>query len=242
MGRYPRINRPGLIYHVINRGNNREVIFAEHKDYIHYLNTIQRYKKKYSFKLFSYCLMTNHVHLLIKTSKYGSISRIMQSITVAHTRRFNFKYQRCGHVWQGRFMSPVVSDDEYILKAMQYIEQNPVRAKMVGDIADYPYSSYQLNVRRKKSLLIDREENLVFQALGRQDEERIRQYKVLMEEELDKKDLAKLQKSSRKGVAYISPQFQEQIGRLLPVKRKPGRPKRNLFEEIDCKYMKTNRK
>ena len=76
MGRTARINQPGLIYHVINRGNNRDVIFAEEGDYQHYLNTIQRYKKKYEFKLFAYCLMTNHIHMLIKTSEGGTISRI----------------------------------------------------------------------------------------------------------------------------------------------------------------------
>ena len=103
MGRYARITRPGLIYHVINRGNNKEIVFVEEEDYRHYLNTIQRYKKKYGFKLFAFCLMTNHVHLLIKVSDTGTISRIMQSITVAHTRYYNYSYKRCGHVWQGRF-------------------------------------------------------------------------------------------------------------------------------------------
>ena len=86
MGRYARINYPNLIYHVINRGNNREIIFAEDEDYQHYLNTIQRYKKKYHFKLYAYCLMTNHVHLLIQVSKEGSISKIMQSVTVAQEK------------------------------------------------------------------------------------------------------------------------------------------------------------
>ena len=91
MGRYPRITYPHLNYHVINRGNNRDVVFVEPEDYRHYLNTIQRYKKKYGFKLYAYCLMTNHVHLLIKVGEAGSISRIMQSITVAHTRYYNFR-------------------------------------------------------------------------------------------------------------------------------------------------------
>src|SRR5258708_1356470 len=103
MGRSARITHPGLIYHVIKRGNNKEIIFAEEEDYQHYLNTLQRYKKKYGFKLFSYCLMTNHVHLLIKVGQEGTISHIMQSITVAHTRYYNYVYRRCGHVWQGRF-------------------------------------------------------------------------------------------------------------------------------------------
>src|ERR1700733_2793698 len=107
MGRYARITHPGLIYHVIKRGNNRGVVFAEEEDYQHYLNTLQRYKKKYGFKLFAYCLMTNHVHLLIKVGQEGTISRIVQSITIAHTRYYNYIYHQCGHVWQGRFQSPL---------------------------------------------------------------------------------------------------------------------------------------
>ena len=159
MGRDARLNYSGLVYHVVNRGNDRQVIFAEPEDYRHYLNTIQRYKKKYRFQLFAYCLMTNHVHLLIKTSESGSISRIMQSITVAHTRRYNFKYRRCGHVWQGRFHSPIVSEDGHMLTVMQYIEQNPLRARMVRDVVDYHWSSYGLNVRIRESVLIDRKDN-----------------------------------------------------------------------------------
>lgn len=159
MGRYARIVYPGLTYHVINRGNNRDVIFAEEEDYYQYLNTIERYKKKYEFKLFAYCLMTNHVHLLIKVSDKANISRVMQSLTIAHTRFYNFKYRRCGHVWQGRFMSPIVSEDGHLLMVMRYIEQNPVRAKMVQRAEDYRWSSYKLNVRLEDSKLIDRNAN-----------------------------------------------------------------------------------
>ena len=90
MGRYRRIAHPGLVYHVIKRGNNREAVFLEDEDYYHYLNCLQRYKKKYSFNLFAFCLMTNHVHLLIKVSDEASISKIMQSMTVAHIRYYNF--------------------------------------------------------------------------------------------------------------------------------------------------------
>ncbi len=233
MGRHARINYPDLTYHIINRGNNREVIFAEAQDYEHYLNTVQRYKKKYHFKLFAFCLMTNHVHLLIKISKYGSISRIMQSITIAHTRRFNFKYQRCGHIWQGRFHSPIVSNDDYLLKAMQYIEQNPLRAKMVKSIADYAYSSYRLNIRKKEPVLIDRSENSVFQLMGKDNNERIRQYKKLMAQEISEKELDNIHVSTRQGKNYLSPKFEEQIVKILPHRRKKGRPKKdeNVFRK-----------
>ena len=86
MNRSLRIYSPGLIYHVINRGNNRQVIFLEDEDFERYLGVIYRFKKVYEFKLYAYCLMTNHVHLLIKVGAKGSISKIMQSITLAEDK------------------------------------------------------------------------------------------------------------------------------------------------------------
>lgn len=226
MGRSSRINRPGLTYHVINRGNNRDVIFAEEEDFRHYLNCIQRYKKKYMFKLFAFCLMTNHVHLLIKVTEHGSISKIMQSITVAHTRYYNFKYQRCGHVWQGRFESPIVSDDHYLMNVMRYIEQNPVRAKMVSKIDQYPWNSYRLNTRQKDSVMIDREENLVYKRLGKEWPSRLTRYKKLVQTNLDDKIIKSIHASTRKGEHYISEKFKGQISFLLQHKRRRGRPRK----------------
>jgi len=128
MSRPLRINLSDFIYHVLNRGNNRQVIFVEEKDYLHYLDILKRYKEKFQFKIFAYCLMSNHIHLLIQISQKGTISEIMKAITIAHTRYYHYKYQSSGHVWQGRFKSPLVSSDEYLLAVMRYIEQNPVRA------------------------------------------------------------------------------------------------------------------
>ncbi|MBF0479022.1 MAG: transposase [Candidatus Omnitrophica bacterium] len=225
MSRYGRITKSGLIYHVINRGNNKQVIFAEDEDYLHYLNTIQRYKKKFGFKLFAFCLMTNHVHMLIQVSGGGSISKIMQSITVAHTKRYNFKYQRSGHVWQGRFMSPLVSSDEHMLTIMRYIEQNPVRASMVGSVEDYHWSSYRLNVREAESLLLEREDNNCFLNLGSDLKSRILQYKQKMRENIETEKLEEIWKTTRKGGNYLSEKFQKQILELLPNRKKRGRPK-----------------
>ncbi len=228
MGRYARISRPGFVHHIINRGNNKQVVFLIDEDYREYLNTIERYKKKFKFKLYAFCLMPNHIHLLMRISESGSISKIMQSITVAHTRRFNDKYQRCGHVWQGRFLSPIVSDDEYFLNAMRYIEQNPVRAEMVKVIEDYRWSSHLLNIREKESVLIDRADNEIFQSFGDSDEKRIRKYKEVLSENLNEKDLKEIRKSTNQGTHYISEKCKEQMKFLLPG-RKKGRPKVKIY-------------
>jgi len=225
MGRPSRLNHPGLVYHIINRGNNKDVVFVEEDDYRHYLNTLQRYKKQYGFKLFAFCLMMNHVHLLIKTTEQGTISRIMQSLTIAHTRWYNFKYQRCGHVWQGRFHSPLVSEDDHMLTVMQYIEQNPVRAGMAKSVGEYEWDSYKLNTRRQDSLLIDRCENKVFQKMGHALEERIYNYKTSMARTIPDKEVERIRESTRKGHHYASEKFKDQIALLLPRKRERGRPR-----------------
>jgi putative transposase len=171
MPRPVRINLPNLIYHVVNRGNNRQVVFAEESDYHKYLDILRRYKAEFGFKVFAYCLMSNHIHLLLKTSEKGGISAIMKAVTIAHTRNYHFKYNCSGHIWTGRFKSPIVSDDEYLLTVMRYIEQNPVRAGMVNHPGEYAYSSYGSNVKKDADNFIDKEENLIFPRKSGHNEE-----------------------------------------------------------------------
>src|SRR5262249_3859475 len=125
---------------------------------------------RYPFRLFGYCLMTNHVHLLLRPEPGQSISRVMQSLTVAHTRRYHTKHRSVGHVWQGRFRSPVVQDGDHLLAVLRYIEANPTRARMVDDPGDYAWSSYASHgLGRDDPLLSPFPE---WKALGRTDAER----------------------------------------------------------------------
>jgi len=109
---------------------------------------------------------------------------------------------------------------------MKYIEQNPLRAGMVKSIEDYRWSSYWLNVRKKKSVLVDRDENLVFQGLGSDGQERIKVYKNLVGVALAEDELKEIHISTRKGNNYLSEKFREQINALLPNKRRRGRPRK----------------
>jgi len=226
MGRYRRYLQAGLIHHIVNRGNNRQAIFLEPDDQRHYLRCLYHYKKKYVFKLFAFCLMTNHVHLLLRVGDRGTISKIMQSLTVAYCRWYNYKYKNSGHVWQGRFSSSLVSDDEYLLTAMQYIEQNPVRAGMVKDIADYLFSSYKLNIRNASSKLLDRNENPAFCALGEDDAAKCFAYREMMQRLLNEDSLKDIRKSLEGNNGYLSERFRRQMEEMLPKKRKRGRPRK----------------
>jgi putative transposase len=142
MGRLHRPVDDGFTYHAINRGNNRDVVFEDDADFEAFLIALARTQERYPFRLYGYCLMTNHVHLLVRPEPGVSISRVMQSLMVAHTWRYHRRHRTVGHVWQGRFRSPVVQDEGYLFQVLRYIEANPLRARMVEDPGDYRWSSF----------------------------------------------------------------------------------------------------
>src|SRR5262245_34999113 len=124
MGRMPRLPRlidDGLVYHALNRGNNRQAVFRRNADFEHFLAALQKTRERYPFDLYAYCLMHNHFHLVLAPHKGQSISRILQSLTVAHTWQFHRRRVSSGHVWQGRFKSPVIEADEHLLTVMRYV-------------------------------------------------------------------------------------------------------------------------
>ncbi len=143
-----RFLRPGpdadgsLTFHAINRGNNRQDVLRDDGDRLAFLDALAKAKDRYPFRLFAYCLMTNHVHLVLRPGPGQSISRVMQSLTVAHTWRHHRRHKSSGHVWQGRFKSPAVEGGAYFLAVLAYVEANPLRAGMVADAADYRWSSH----------------------------------------------------------------------------------------------------
>jgi putative transposase len=155
MPRLPRPIEDGLVYHAINRGNNRADVFGDDGDRLAFLDTLAKAKQKYPFRLLGYCLMTNHFHLLLSPEAGQSISRILQSVTVAHTWRYHKRHQTLGHVWQGRFKSPVVQDDGHLLIVLRYIEANPLRAGLVDDLAAYPWSSFPAHGLGRPDPLLD---------------------------------------------------------------------------------------
>ena len=140
MARRPRIETAGY-YHIINRGVEQRVIFKEASDYEYFEELMCFYMKSYGITLHSYCLMSNHYHLLIETST-DNLSKFMRQLNMNYAIYFNKKYKRVGHLWQGRFKSWYVTNEAYLYTLMLYIEQNPLKANMVQDMNEYPYSSY----------------------------------------------------------------------------------------------------
>ena len=155
MPRQARIGLPAQIYHVTNRGNNRDWVFREGEDFRRYIDILARYKSKGEFLLYHWVLMNNHVHLLMSIPASGSLARTMHGINLAYTVWFNRKYKRVGHLWQGRFKSFPVEEDRYLLECGRYIERNPVRAGLVENPGDYPWSSFRFHGKICRDTITD---------------------------------------------------------------------------------------
>jgi len=159
MPRKHRIWYPGAVYHIMCRGNHRHDIFRDEDDRLFYLTTLRRVQKQNPYYLYSYCLMTNHVHLQMETLDIP-INQIMQRINMLYSIYFNQKYRFVGHLLQGRYRAELIETDSYQLETSKYIHLNPVRANMVERAQDYSWSSYLIYLEGKKNALVDTEKIL----------------------------------------------------------------------------------
>ncbi|UII55650.1 transposase [Cytobacillus spongiae] len=128
------------IYHIMMRGVNKQTIFEEDEDRYRFLETLKRYKRQSKFQLYSYCLMNNHIHLLMKEDS-ESISDSMKRISSSYVYWYNFKYDRCGPLFQDRFRSECVDSQSYFLKVLRYIHQNPLKAGLAKSVEDSKWTS-----------------------------------------------------------------------------------------------------
>ncbi len=143
MPRQARVKSKTGIYHVMLRGINQQQIFEDKEDFGKILQIIKEYKDKLKFKIYAYCIMGNHVHLLLKENEIVTIGEILKKIGTRFVYWYNIKYIRVGHLFQDRFKSEPVEDEKYLLTVVRYIHQNPVKAGICKSVKDYEYSSYQ---------------------------------------------------------------------------------------------------
>ena len=129
------------VYHVMLRGINRQIIFEDDEDYQKFLWTIKDTKEKSGYEIYAYCLMSNHIHLLLKEAT-EDLGIVFRRIGARYVYWYNLKYNRRGHLFQARYKSETVETDSYFLTVLRYIHQNPYKAGIVQKIADYPWSSY----------------------------------------------------------------------------------------------------
>ncbi len=159
MARRPRIWYEGASYHITCRGNHQNDIFNDRSDYKVYLRILEKVKGELDFNLCAYCLMTNHVHLLIQT-KESSISDIMKKINMLYVNYYNRKYNKVGRLFQGRYGAKLIGDHAYLLELSRYIHLNPVRANIVEKPEEYEWSSYSMYIGLMREKLIHSEDIL----------------------------------------------------------------------------------
>ncbi len=228
MGRPLRPNDEGLIYHALSRGNDRQAVFHDGGDFRAFLDALGRAQLRYPFRLYGYCLMTNHFHLLLRPDPGVAIGRVMQSLLVAHTWRYHKRHRSLGHVWQGRFRSPPVQDDGHLWTVLRYIEANPIRAAMVSDLADYPWSSYPAHASNRPDPLLS--ELPGWSDLGETPEARSQAWRAKVLAALPESDLGSIRTSLAGGRPFGEPGWsarQAASSGLGAVPRPRGRPKKS---------------
>jgi REP element-mobilizing transposase RayT len=162
MARQLRVEFENAFYHITSRGNQREKIFYDVSDRERFLEILSRTKERYGFLLHAYALMDNHYHLLMETPR-ANLSQVMQNINTSYTVYVNRKYQRSGHLLQGRFKGIIVDKDRYLVALSRYIHLNPVRVRMVKRPIEYPWTSYRSFIDPKaEDSLVDTGETLSY--------------------------------------------------------------------------------
>ena len=154
MARRPRLFAPGLLYHVIVRGNQRRKTFYDERDYRVYLGRLARYRQRYGYIIHAYCLMPNHVHLLVESGR-SPLGKFMQGLQQSYSQYFNLRHRKVGHVFQGRYQAIVCQKEAYLLELLRYIHLNPLRAGLSKDPKGYPYTGHQAYLQGKPTEIID---------------------------------------------------------------------------------------
>lgn len=152
MPRGARLLLENACYHVITRGNEQKTVFIDNRDFAAYRKILSRYKERYRSMLYGWCLMGNHVHMVVESQ---NLIKFMHGISLSYAKYFRYKYGGVGHLWQDRYKSHVIQKDGYLINCLSYIEYNPVRANIVLRPEDYLWSSYRARTLGKRDDLLD---------------------------------------------------------------------------------------
>lgn len=227
MPRQPRLELPGYPHHVVQRGVNRATVYFDADCRLAYLSLLRHYAGIYRVSVHAWCLMTNHVHLLVTPEREGGLGKLMQNLNRDYAQRVNHRFERTGALWAGRYRSNIVDTDRYLFACMSYIEFNPVRAGMVAQPGDWLWSSWHANAGERSSVLVvPRKEYL---ALGDRPSSRRQRYRAIVAQQLPESVLEALRRAATQNRAVGSDEFLQRIGRLAGREVTPrlkGRPQR----------------
>lgn len=228
MPRPARLALAGQAHHIIQRGNNRQAIFFHDADRRFFIAELGRALAAQGCALHAYVLMTNHVHLLLTPETDQGIGRLMQSLGRSYVGYVNRAYSRTGTLWEGRFKSTIVDAESYVMACYRYIEANPLRARMVAEAGDYPWSSFGRNALGRSDPLV--REHETYLALGATADDRRALYRQAFAEGLSEELLGSLRDATQRGWVAGRETFRRQIEAALgrrvapPVRGRPRKP------------------
>ena len=243
MPRHRRIALPHLPHHIVQRGHNRNAVFNTSADRTAYLETLAEFRGVSGIRVYGYCLMTNHVHLIVDPgAEPANLGRLMKRLAGRHTRRINRLTQRTGTAWNGRYRCSPIETDAYLLACNRYVELNPVRAGLVAHPVEYPWSSYRAKVGFGECAWLDLDP--VYLALGRSRERRQAAYRDIVGRDVPPAELelirTALQRNQLTGSDRFISEVERRFGRRI-AHRGPGRqPSEESMQT--CRCLSTDRR
>ena len=229
MPRKARVLVPNCPHHVVQRGHNRKTIFVTNEDFRYYLANLKEWKDELGIKLYAWCLMTNHIHLIVEPGEDPMvISQLMKRVNGRQTAYVNKLEGRSGSLWEGRYKASPIQRDNYLLSCCRYVELNPVRAKMVAQPEDYLWSSYQERMVYSKQAMLDTPG--LFEALGNNDFSRKLVYQKFVQAGISDQELKFISSAFKRNQLTGNDRFvreiEEKIG-LRIERRGRGRPSKD---------------
>ena len=229
MPRTARIILPNYPHHIIQRGHNRQAVFAGEDDYRYYLDNLAEWKQRLDCKVYAFCLMTNHVHFVVDPGEdANSIGKLMKRVAGRQTRFVNRLEGRSGTLWEGRFKSSPIESNTYLLACCRYVEMNPVFAGMCDEPAAHPWSSCSSRISSKQFAWLD--DDPLYLDLGKTEEERRQKYLDFLQQSISNEEKALILGAVRRGQltggnAFVD-EIESRVNRRIELRGR-GRPRKN---------------
>ena len=235
MPRSARVVLPYTAHHIVQRGHNRQAVFVSDDDYWYYHENLVEFKREFGCRIYAYCLMTNHVHLVVDPGESPeSLSLLMKRVAGRQTRYVNKLERRTGSLWEGRYKSSIISTDEYLPACCRYVELNPLRASMLPDPSEYRWSSYAAKVLGKEDQVVDFHPSYL--AMGETKRSRQQAYGDYVLGTVPEYEITLIREALQRGQVTGGERFRNEISARLGIRlsnHKQGRPQKALARGIE---------
>ncbi|MCP4252149.1 MAG: transposase, partial [Candidatus Scalindua sp.] len=217
MPRKARVLVPNCPHHIVQRGHNRTAVFLADEDYQYYLENLREWKEELGIKLYAWCLMTNHIHIIAEPGQDAmTLSLLMKRVNGRQSAYVNKLEGRSGSLWEGRYKASPIQRDSYLLCCYRYIELNPVRAGMVANVEAYPWSSYKERVFDKGPIMLDRDP--VYSGLADTAQERRYRYRAFIEEGISMTEKSFIDESVNRNQLTGNNRFVDEIEQRIGIR------------------------